>query len=182
MLEIYMEILMLRKIFAYICSNLQEEIHNFPLFIPVFIGIGIGFYFHLEIEPRSWIIYFIFILTSLTLFFINLGNSSDKFKHYKFLVAFSTFKYIFKKILKILLFTLFFPIIGHITLFILLGSWIVSLFEYSYYLKYFAFFYDNSLMKSIVKGIRFLFRPLSDKLKKTKFFSYSENVIKTSKS
>ncbi len=182
MLEIYMEILMFGKIFEYISNNLKEEIHNFPLFIPVFIGIGIGFYFHLEIEPRSWIIYLAFIITSLILFFINLGNSSDRFKHYKFLVAFSTFKYIFKKILKILLFTLLLPIIGHITLFILVGSWIVSLFEYSYYLKYFAFFYDNSLMKSIIKGIKFLFSPLFNKLKKTKLVSYSKNVIKTSKS
>ena len=172
---------MLKSFFAYITKNLVEEIHNFPLFIPVFMGIGIGYYFHLSTEPKTWVVYFSFILSVLFLIFVNLGNSSDKFKRYKVIVAFSTFKYIFKKIFKVLLFTLFFPIIGHITLFILIGGWFVSLFEYSYYLRYFAFFYDNSLMKSIIKGIKFLFSPVIKYLKKSKLFNYSESVIKTSK-
>ncbi len=173
---------MFGKILSYIKSNLMEEIHNFPLFIPVFIGIGIGFYFHLESEPKTWVVYLCFAISLLLLFFLNLGNSSDKFKHYKFVVAFSTFKYILRKFFKILLFTLFFPIIGHITLVVFIGGWIVSLFEYSYYLRYFAFFYDNSLMKGIWRGIKFLFRPVSKRFKKTKLYAYLKSVLKVSKS
>ncbi|MBR1544728.1 MAG: hypothetical protein IJ638_02180, partial [Alphaproteobacteria bacterium] len=173
---------MFKKIFSYIQENLLEEIHNLPLFIPVFIGIGIGFYFHLENEPKTWISYSIFFITLISLFFVNLGNSSDKFKHYKVIVAFSTLKYILRKFFKILLFTLLFPIIGHITLVILIGGWFVSLFEYSYYLRYLAFFYDNTLMKGIIRGIKFLFSPISKRIKKMKISSYSKNVIKTSKS
>ncbi len=173
---------MLKKLFSYINTNLLEEINNLPLFIPVFIGIGIGFYFHLEMEPRTWVVYSLFVLSALLLFFVNLGNSSDKFKHYKFVVAFSTFKYIFKKIFKIFLFTLLFPIIGHITLFILIGGWFISLLEYSYYLRYFAFFYDNSLMKGLIKFVKFLLKPIIKPVEKSKISSYSKNVIKVSKS
>ena len=175
----------LQKVFSYIIESLKEEIHNFPLFIPVFIGIGIGYYFHLQNEPKSWLVYLIFAISSFVLVFMNLGNSSDKLKHYKAVVAFSTFKYIFKKLLKFAIFTLLFPIVGHITLFILIGSWVVSLFEYSYYIKYFALLYDNALMKEIIKGIKFLIspvvKPVVKKVKKTKFISYSKNIVKESK-
>lgn len=176
----------LQKFVSYIAETLKEEIQNLPLFIPVFIGIGIGYYFHLQNEPKSWLVYFIFAISTFILMFVNLGNSSDKLKHYKVVVAFSTFKYIFKKLLKFAIFTLLFPIVGHITLFILIGSWIVSLFEYSHYIKYFALLYDNALMKEIIKGVKFLInpvvKPVVKKVKKTKLITYSKNVVKESKS
>lgn len=170
----------LGKIFSYIVSNLREEIQNFPLFIPVFIGLGIGYYFHLYNEPKTWVVNLVFIISSLILLFVNFGNSSDKVKHYKLLVILSTFKYIIKKVLKFALFALLFPIVGHITLFILIGSWFVSILEYSYYLKYFALIYDNSLMKGIWKVIKFIFRPITNRFQKTKLSKYSKDVVKTS--
>ena len=170
------------KFFSYILESLKEEIHNFPLFIPVFIGIGIGYYFHLYNEPKTWVVYLLFILSFLILVFVNFGNSSDKLKHYKIVFIFSTFKYILKKILKFTLFALLLPIVGHITLFILIGSWVVSIFEYSYYLKYFALIYDNALMKSLLKGIAFVFSPLTKRIKTSKLFNYPRNLVKTSHS
>ncbi len=177
---------MLSKFFSYITGNLKEEINNFPLFIPVFMGLGIGYYFSLFNEPKTWIVYSIFIASLIVLIFINFGNSSDKFKKYKLIVAFSTIKYIIKKIIKIFLFTLLLPILGHITLFIFIGGWIVSLFEYSHYLKYFAILYDNALMRDIWKGLKWIFRPvfkpIIKRVKKTSIFTFSKGMFKTSKS
>ena len=99
------------KFFSYILESLKEEIHNFPLFIPVFIGIGIGYYFHLYNEPKTWVVYLLFILSFLILVFVNFGNSSDKLKHYKIVFIFSTFKYILKKILKFTVFVLLLTIV-----------------------------------------------------------------------
>ena len=169
----------MKKFFNWIICNFQEEIHNLPLFIPVFIGLGIVFYFSLENEPATWLIYLLFGITSFFFFFINLGNSSDRIKHYKLVVAFSAFKYIFKKLLKIFLFALLLPIIGHITLFVLIGSWVVSLFEYSYYLRYFALLYDNALMREIIKGVSFILSPITKEIRKTKFYKYLKNIAKT---
>ena len=50
---------MLKTLFNYIFENLSAEIHNFSLWIPVFIASGIGCYFYLYEEPKSWLVYMI---------------------------------------------------------------------------------------------------------------------------
>ena len=173
---------MLKRIFNYISENLSGEIHNFPLWIPVFISCGIAFYFHLYNEPKSWFVNTIFGVSLFILIFLNAGNSSDKIKKYKKIFAWSTLKYILKKVLKFTIFLFFIPVLGHITLFLLVGGWVYSIFEYSKFLKYFALLYDNALMKDILKGIKFIFAPIINWFKRTFLFSFSKDVVKTSHS
>lgn len=173
---------MMKKFVNYIIENLSMELHNFPLWIPVFIACGIGFYFHLYNEPKAWLTYSIFGLSLFILIFVNFGNSSDKIKRYKKIFAWSTLKYIIKKLFKFIVFLLFLPILGNITIFLLIGGWIYTVFEYSKFLKYFALLYDNALMKEILKGLNYLFSPVIKFFKKTFLFTFSKDVVKTSKS
>ncbi|MBD5398720.1 ComEC family competence protein [bacterium] len=173
---------MIKKIANYITENLSMELHNFPLWIPVFIACGIGFYFHLYNEPRAWLTYSIFGLSLFILIFVNFGNSSDKIKKYKKIFAWSTLKYIIKKLFKFAVFLFFIPILGNITIFLLIGGWIYAIFEYSKFLKYFALLYDNALIKEILKGLNYIFSPIIKYIKKTFLFTFSKDVVKTSKS
>ncbi len=171
---------MIKRLVNYIAQNLSLEFHNFPLWIPVFIACGIGFYFHLFMEPRAWVTYTIFGLSLFILIFVNFGNSSDKIKKYKKLFAWSTLKYIIKKLFKFVVFLFFLPILGNITIFLLIGGWIYSIFEYSKFIKYFALLYDNALMKEILKGLKHIFSPVINYIKKTSLFHFSKDVVKTS--
>ena len=178
----YKKTKMIKKLANYISVNLSMELHNFPLWIPVFIACGIGFYFHLYNEPKAWLTYMLFGLSLFVLIFVNFGNSSEKIKKYKKLFAWSTLKYIIKKLFKFVVFLFFLPILGNITIFLLIGGWIYSIFEYSKFLKYFALLYDNALMKEILKGLNYIFSPIINYIKTTFIFKFLKDVVKTSKS
>ena len=170
----------MKKIFSYLYNSFMEDFLNFPLWIPVFLSLGIAFYFNMYDEPKEWLVNLIFGISLFVFIFINVGNSSDKIKKYKKIFAWSTLKYILKKILKFAVFIFFFPLFGHITLFILIGSWFYSLVEYSKFFKYFALLYDNSLMKGIVNGVMKLFTPIIKLLKKTIIFKFFRSVRRAS--
>lgn len=172
----------LKKFVNFISNSFLEDFLNFPLWIPIFISLGIAFYFNLYNEPKEWLVNLIFFFSLFIFIFVNVGNSSDKIKKYKKIFAWSSLKYIFRKILKFSIFIFFFPIVGHITLFIFIASWLYSLFEYSKYFKYFALIYDNSLMKAILKLLKKIFSPIIIWFKSSFLFRFFRSVKRASHS
>ncbi|MDR1477092.1 MAG: ComEC/Rec2 family competence protein, partial [Rickettsiales bacterium] len=147
----------------------DRDAENVPLLVPILMGAGIGAYFSLPREPSMYLAAALVAAGALLLLFARAGNSSEKVVKYKRRVAASTARYALKKIFKLALFALLFPLLGQFALFLLVFDFIMRLLSYSKFLGYFAFLYDNAMMK-----------PVWRYMKKTFVGRYSRDVVKAS--
>ncbi|MDR2099076.1 MAG: hypothetical protein LBO78_03570, partial [Rickettsiales bacterium] len=148
------------RIVPYIAENLRAEADNFVLLVPVFMGVGAGMYFHRAAEPGFWPTAFAFAASAFMLMFVNFGNSSDKVKEYKKMFAFSTFVFFLKKLIKIFVFAILFPLLGQAAIVMLAVSFLSSILGYLKFLKYFSFIFRNQFFGVIFGFARRLFRPV----------------------
>ena len=152
-------------------GHMAAEAESLPLLMPVLMGLGICIYFALPSEPGLAFANILLASSVLLLLFAHAGNSSARVSRYKRIFALSTLKYALKKLFKLAMFALLFPVLGQFALFLLAFDFVMKIFAHWKFLRLVAFLWDNALISAIWRRLR-----------RTFVGKYSRDVVKTSHS